>query len=129
MSFPRDLLLLGAWLITGFRQMKIYGRGVVLLFLGDVSANLLRRAHNISFFSCPEAVKIWNWLSTGTDHPLDLSSWHSLLMSCLGRGSTLAQQLMVSAVMHIIWRIWIERNQRLFHDKTDNMANLIQCHS
>jgi len=32
---------------------------------------------------------------------------------------------MVSDVLHIIWRLWIERNQRLFQDKVDNMASLI----
>jgi hypothetical protein len=56
------------------------------------------------FLRCAITGQLWLWLMKGTDYILDLSSIQSL-------------HLINSAIVHIIWSIWIERNNRCFSNK------------
>jgi len=79
------------------------------------------------FFECAVTAILRSWLSKGTDIPLDLTSCNNLILNSMGRGSTLVQQILNSAIIHTIWAIWIERNQRCFHNKHQSMATLFNC--
>jgi len=79
------------------------------------------------FFDCAVTAILWSWLSKGTDIPLDLTSCNSLIINFMGRGNTLVQQLLNSAIIHTIWTIWIERNQKCFHNKHQSMETLFNC--
>ncbi|XP_024628618.2 uncharacterized protein [Medicago truncatula] len=60
----------------------------------------------------------------GTDTHLDFSNCLNLILGSLGRGSQLVQHLLNSAIIHNIWLIWTERNQRCFNDKHSSMTTL-----
>jgi len=51
----------------------------------------------------------------GTNKKVDCSSIHTLLLCRVGSGSKMVQQVMNSAILHTIWSIWLERNQRYFN--------------
>jgi len=55
---------------------------------------------------------------------LDYSSCLTLLLSRVGVGSKMVQQVLNSVVLHTIWSIWIERNQRYFNGVHKSMASL-----
>jgi ribonuclease HI len=76
------------------------------------------------FFNCPITLLLWDWLGKGTDQVLDCTNCLQLILGVRGIKSKLVQQTMISAVLHIIWAIWIERNQRHFHDKAQAMSTL-----
>lgn len=78
------------------------------------------------FFGCAETAKIWKWLSTDIDQSIQTGSWLNVLTGCIGRWSRMLQEVMLSAVLHIVWCIWIERNNRYFHDKVNSIPSLIQ---
>jgi ribonuclease HI len=61
----------------------------------------------------------------GTNRQLDLSNCCNLILGTSGIGSKLAQQLMTSAIVHVLWIIWIERNKRYFHGIHANIGTLI----
>jgi len=69
----------------------------------------------------------WEWLGNGTDIPLDYTDCISLLLGVTGRGSKMVQQILESAIIHIIWVVWIERNQRYFHDKSNTITTMFNC--
>jgi len=79
---------------------------------------------NHIFFECRVTTRLWEWLGKGADVPLDHTNCCSLLMGINGRGSKLVQQVLTSAIIHTIWAIWIERNQRYFHDKARTVNSL-----
>jgi len=87
----------------------------------------LKQAESSShiFLDCSITSRLWDWFSKGIDIPLDHSSCVNLLLGSMGRGSKMVQQLLNSAIIHTIWAIWIERNQRCFHDKQQPMSTLI----
>ena len=58
---------------------------------------------------------------------MDLSSCQSLILGVIGHGSTMVQHVINSAIVHIIWAIWIERNQRRFHNMHKPMTTLFNC--
>ena len=76
------------------------------------------------FFDCPVTFNLWDWLSKGTDHTLDSSSCLQLLLGRAGVESKFVQQILNAAIIHTIWAIWLERNQRCFHDKKQSMATI-----
>lgn len=61
----------------------------------------------------------------GTNQQLDLSKCHSLIMGRVGIGNKFVQQLMVSAILHVLWIIWIEINNRYFQNSQACMGTLI----
>ena len=61
----------------------------------------------------------------GTNRQLDLSNCCNLILGTSSIGSKLAQQLMTSAIVHVLWFIWIERNKRYFHGIQANIGTLI----
>lgn len=61
----------------------------------------------------------------GTNRQLDLSNCCNLILGTSSIGSKLAQQLMTSAIVHVLWIIWIERNKRYFHGIHANIGTLI----
>lgn len=67
---------------------------------------------------------LWSWLKDVAQH-LDNSSGMNLLSSCFDKGSRFTHQVLISAVSHVIWQIWIERNRRYFSDKESQMYQLI----
>ena len=79
------------------------------------------------FFECRVTSTLWEWLCKGTDIHLDSSNCLNLLMNYAGRGSKLVQHVINSAIIHTIWVIWIERNQRCFHDKHKSLTTLFNC--
>lgn len=79
------------------------------------------------FFECKVTSRLWEWLCKGSDMILDCSSCITLLLGPVGRGSQLAQHGLNSAIIHTIWLIWTERNQRCFHDKKKTMPSLFNC--
>lgn len=83
----------------------------------DTSAHL--------FLNCPVSMHIWHWLNTNTNHPLNLTDCTLLLIEATNRGSKLEKQLMTFSIVHIIWAIWIERNNRYFNDKSTSIPSLI----
>jgi ribonuclease HI len=46
-------------------------------------------------------------------------------MGRLGVGSQMVQHVMISAIIHVIWIIWRERNNRYFSDKAHKISSLI----
>lgn len=76
------------------------------------------------FFTCPVTTQLWDWLGKGTGQALDCSSCLNLLMGRVGTGSKLVQQILNSAIVHTLWVIWIERNQRYFCSKKQAMSTL-----
>lgn len=80
-------------------------------------------SHHI-FFTCPVTIQLWDWLSKGADQILDCSNCLNLLMNRIGAGSNLVQQLMNSAIIHMIWAIWTERNHRYFDNIHHAMPSL-----
>jgi len=79
------------------------------------------------FFECVVTTRLWNMLCHGTDHPLNLSNYLSLIRSTSSGGSKMVQHVLNSAVIHTISVIWFERNQRYFHDKHKTMTTLFNC--
>jgi len=79
--------------------------------------------HHI-MFECPVTFRLWDWLRKGTDQPLDCTNCSTLLLGRGGMGSKMVQQVLNSAIIHLIWAIWIERNQRCFHNKSQHMSSL-----
>jgi len=69
------------------------------------------------FLRCAIIGQLWLWLMKGTDQILDLSSINSLLLRSTVINSKMVKYLMDSAIVHIIWSIWIERNNRCFSNK------------
>jgi len=63
----------------------------------------------------------------GTDHILDLSSMHSLILSTTTINGRIVKHLINSAIAHIIWSIWIERNNRCFSSKHCSMSTLFHA--
>jgi len=57
------------------------------------------------FFHSPETQKLWQRLCTGIDQGLDCSGWLNVIDSCVGNWSKQVQQVLIAAVLHIIWRI------------------------
>lgn len=82
---------------------------------------------NHIFLHCPITTQIWDWLSKGTDHVLDLASGQQLLLSGTAWGNKLVQNIMSSAILHGIWCIWLERNNRYFNNQQSHMGSLINC--
>ena len=76
------------------------------------------------FFNCPVASILWEWLAKGTAQTLDCTNCLNLILGRVGIGSKLVQQLLNSAIIHIIWAIWIERNHRNFHNKQQAITTL-----
>lgn len=60
----------------------------------------------------------------GTDQLLNLTSMHDLLMCNQASNSKLAKHVMNSAIVHIIWGIWLERNHRRFSNKQCHMSSI-----
>lgn len=57
---------------------------------------------------------------------LDYSSCLTLLLSRVGVGSKMVQQVLNLMVLHTIWSIWLERNQRYFNWVHRSMAYLFK---
>jgi hypothetical protein len=55
---------------------------------------------------------------------LDFTSCSQLLLCRVGVGSKMVQHILTSVIIHTIWAIWIERNQRYFHNKQQAMSSL-----
>lgn len=98
-------------------------RGCYIVFICCFCMQAAESSQHI-FFDCPITFKLWEWLEKGTDQALDCSSCLPLLFSRMGTGSKLVQQLMNSAIIHTIWVIWIERNQRYYSNKKQAMSTL-----
>jgi hypothetical protein len=77
------------------------------------------------FFQCLETKKVWNWLSIGIDQPIDSSGWLNLITGCVGRWSKLSQEVIISTILHILWGILIERNNRCFQAVETTLASII----
>lgn len=56
---------------------------------------------------------------------LDTSDCFNLIMCGAGRGSTLVQHVMISAIIHAIWSIWLERNNKYYNDRKKSVEFLI----
>jgi hypothetical protein len=81
------------------------------------------------FLHCPVTAQLWDWLSKGSGQHMDLTSGLSLVLSSVGVGGKLAHQIVNSSILHTIWCIWLERNNRYFNDKQSTistMLNIIQ---
>ena len=76
------------------------------------------------FFACPVTMALLDWLSKGTGAALDCSSCLHLISGTVASGGKMVHQILTSAISHTIWTIWIERNQRYFHDKRQAMSSL-----
>jgi hypothetical protein len=76
------------------------------------------------FFECRVTTRLWEWLGKGTDIPMDHTDCISLLLGVSGRGSKMVQQVLNSAIIHTIWAIWIERNLRYFHSKSNTLNTM-----
>ena len=76
------------------------------------------------FFECTTNHHLWNWLSKGTDQSLNYTKCLNIILGRVGVGSKMVQHVMNSAILHIIWCIWIERNQRCFHKKQQSITTL-----
>jgi hypothetical protein len=106
--------------------MTILGLEVVQLFLISICC-FCRHAYESSthlFFHCPITSSLWDWLSKGSEQVLDLSNCLNLLLSVKGKGSKMVQQVLASAIVHIIWAIWMERNSRYFNNQNKSMLSL-----
>jgi len=51
------------------------------------------------FLYCAFSMKLWNWISSGTNQQLNLSCWSSLLQSSQD-GSALCNQVLLAVVLH-----------------------------
>jgi hypothetical protein len=78
------------------------------------------------FFSCPETQKLWQRFCTGIDQGSDCSGWLNVIDSCVGNWSKQVQQVLIAAVLHSIWRTWIERNDGYFNNNTHSMEHLFR---
>jgi hypothetical protein len=65
-------------------------------------------------------------LGAGIDQNLDCSDWSPLINSCVGNWSKMVQQVLIAAVLHIVRKIWIERNERYFNNKVTSIEKLIR---
>jgi len=74
------------------------------------------------FLECHITTRLWEWLEKGIEQNLDCSSCLQLILGSLGIGSKLVQNILNSVIIHTIWAIWIERNQRRFHNKQQAMS-------
>lgn len=88
--------------------------------------NQVESSHHI-IFDCEVTATLWEWLSKGVDLSLDLSSCQSLIMGVIGHGITMVQHVINSAIVHIILAIWIEINQKRFHNMHKSMTTLFNC--
>jgi len=76
------------------------------------------------FLQCPVTLQLWDWLLKATDQHLDFSSILSFLIGQRGDSSRMVQQVMNSAIVHIVWSIWLERNNRYFDGVQKPMSTL-----
>lgn len=76
------------------------------------------------FFDCLVTSILWEWLSKGTDQNLDCTNCLQLLLSIMNININLVQQILSSAIIHTLWVIWIERNQRYYHNKYQAVSTL-----
>lgn len=98
-------------------------RGCFIVSICCFCLQAAESSHHI-FFDCPVTFKLWEWLGKGTEQTLDCSSCLQLILGILGIHSKLVQQVLNSAVVHTIWAIWIERNQRFFQNKKQPMSTI-----
>jgi len=101
-------------------------RGCTIVSICCFCMEQAESSHHI-FLECKVTANLWKWLITRTATPLDLTSCLSLILGIIGRGSSMAQLILNSAIIHIIWLIWMERNQRCFHNKIRPMTSLFNC--
>ena len=99
-------------------------KGAAILYLYVVFADNKLSPLIISFLVVMWPPFFWDWLSRGTAHALDSSSCLQLLLGRSGVESKFVQQILNTATIHTIWIIWLERNQRNFHNKTQSMFTL-----
>lgn len=62
------------------------------------------------FLQCSYALEIWQWLSHLLNFNIDLSSFLSLFSICNKQWSSQLQDIIISAIVHVVWTIWFVRN-------------------
>nr|ABD28730.1 Ribonuclease H [Medicago truncatula] len=68
------------------------------------------------FLQCPVTLQLWDWLLKATDQHLDFSSILNI--------SRMVQHVMNSAIVHIMWSIWLECNNKYFDGVQKPMSTL-----
>ncbi|XP_045802493.1 uncharacterized protein LOC123896099 [Trifolium pratense] len=68
------------------------------------------------FLRCPFIMQYWNWLSSLLGMPLDLSNFDSLLGICNKGWSPQLHDLIIAAIVNILWKVWKCRNNVRFND-------------
>lgn len=75
------------------------------------------------FLTCCFAQSMWNWLSSKLLYSVDFSSMETLFnFSCKGFSSQL-NDVVLAAIINLIWVIWFARNDYIFHNKAFNLLS------
>lgn len=72
------------------------------------------------FLRCPYITRYWDWLSVLIGKPLDVSNFSALLGICSRGWSSQVRDLVIAAVVNILWLIWKCRNNIRFNDTQAN---------
>lgn len=77
------------------------------------------------FLSCPFAQIIWNWLQAVLKCTIDRSSFSTILNTCDKGWGSQVQDVILAALINVVWAIWYCRNMLRFHDKRIQSASAI----
>lgn len=77
------------------------------------------------FLSCSFSKAIWNWLNYVLDCHIDLSSMHTVLQICNRSWSPQLKDIVLSAVVNVVWAIWQCRNKCRFDNKITPYESVI----
>jgi ribonuclease HI len=68
------------------------------------------------FLRCPFVTRYWSWLSVLLGRVIDVSNFNTLLDMCRRGWSPQVRDLIIAAIINILWLIWRCRNNIRFND-------------
>lgn len=95
---------------------QLWMRGCLVVSVCSICGKAYESTMHL-FFGCSFANRLWNWLSSFLSLHVDSSSLQSILIICNGNWSSQVKDIIVAAIVNIVWVIWFCRNKLRFDGK------------